>query len=140
MTDDPKTIFPLRLNPNTAWVIRGTVRPGINVDWPADSIPEQADVCARVLRRKTNNAILRMIDEEISDVEIDCTENEAWLLDSVIPFDGPEGPGTDIILQLMRGLWFLDIGQHLSPGHDLVEDPRGAWSNDTFKRLQPPST
>lgn len=138
MTDDsqaPVTAFPLHLNPETAWMIRGAILPGIGVDWPKDSIPAHADGVARTIRRKANNAILRMIDERIKDVEVDCTEDEAWLLDGSIPFDGRGGSGTDLLLQIMRGLWYLDIGQHLTGAAPLVEDPRGEWSNTAFKQL-----
>jgi hypothetical protein len=80
--------------------------------------------CARGLREKVNNSILRFEDEEeIDQVEVDIGRNEAWLLDQNLELDGPKGPSTDLMFQVFRGLWKLDNGGLGITGEDVPEDP-----------------
>ena len=129
----PKT-FPLTINLEAAWYIRNIVRPGIEVEWPLDSPQAKADAVARSLRRKINTIILRMLDEGTSSVEMDCTEDEGWIIDANISYDGG-GAGTALLIQLFRGFWYLDIGQHITNTPDIVDDPRAGWSNTKLKEL-----
>jgi hypothetical protein len=83
-----------------------------------------------------NTTILRMIDEELTTVGIDCTEAEAWLIDASVSFDGPGGVGTDLLIQLFRGFWYLDIGQHIAGTSEIAADPHATWSNETLKGIK----
>lgn len=132
--------FVLTLTPDAAWYIRGVIRPGMEIEWPMDAPQAKMDVTIRDLRRKINTTILRMIDEELKTVGIDCTEAEAWLIDANVSFDGPGGVGTDLLIQLFRGFWYLDIGQHIAGTSEIVDDPHARWSNTTLKDIQKDDT
>ena len=128
--------FILTLTPDTAWLLRGMIRPGMEIDWPMEAPQAKLDAIMRDLRRKINTTILRMIDEELTEVGIDCTEAEAWLIDGSVSFDGPGGLGTDLLIQLFRGFWYLDIGQHIAGTSEIVDDPRAKWSNELLKGIK----
>lgn len=100
--------FVLNLSPDAAWYIRSVVRPGMEIDWPGDSPGKAADVTLRGLRQKVNHAILQFVDHKEKEVNIDCTEAEAWLIDSAVSSDGG-GVATDLLLQLFRGMRYLDM-------------------------------
>ena len=128
--------FVLNLTPDAAWYIRGVIRPGMEIDWPGDMPQAKMDAVMRGLRQKVNTTILRMIDENLETVSIDCTEAEAWLIDASVNFDGPGGLGTNLLIQLFRGFWYLDIGQHIAGTSQIVDDPRAQWSNETLKGIK----
>lgn len=131
-----KTTFPLQLNAEQAWALRGAFRPGIEIDWPPNTPPAKVDAIIRPWRRELNAAILRLIDEELERVEVDCSEEAAWAIDSAINFDGFGGAGADLLIQVLRGLWWLDVGQHLADSPGLTEDPHQEWSADTVKNMK----
>lgn len=128
--------FVLTLTPDAAWYIRGVIRPGVEIEWPTEMPQAKLDVIMRELRQKVNTTILRMIDEDLKTVGIDCTEAEAWLIDASVSFDGPGGVGTDLLIQLFRGFWYLDIGQHIAGTSEIVDDPHARWSNETLKGIK----
>lgn len=96
--------FDIALVPRTAWALRKNLTPG-GFDLPG----RERLVC---LREKINDAILRFVDEgdALESVDISVTEYEAWIIDQVIEFDGIGGPGTDLLIQVFRGLWGLRYG------------------------------
>ncbi len=129
--------FVLTLSPDSAWHIRGVLRPGLELDWGHDTPQAKLDAVMRGLREKVNTIILRMIDEKLPTVGIDCTKDEAWLIDASVSFDGTGGVATELLIQLFRGLWYLDIGQHIAGTSEIVDDPRAGWSNETLKGIPP---
>lgn len=102
--------FPLVLSRESAWLIQQLVRPGVPLGPDMDGAPVYIwQHWARELREKVNNTILRFEDEtETEEVEIDIGREEAWMLDQQLQLDGSVGPGTELIIQIMRGLWVLD--------------------------------
>lgn len=131
--------FTLTLDLSTAWLIREYLRPGVEITWPPESAQAKVDVIVRSFRREVNNAILRLMDEEdLKTVDIDCTEGAAWAIDAQVSHDGSGGNGTALLVQVMRGLWHLDIGHIVSNTVKEAEDPHAGWSNTAFKDLQAP--
>ncbi|KKN72521.1 hypothetical protein LCGC14_0410250 [marine sediment metagenome] len=126
--------FRMMLPMEGAWMIRNIIRPGIDIAY-RDPAVNEIDRITRALRIRVNNLILRMMDEEEDALEIELDSQEAWALDSIIPFDGPGGVGTGMIVSILRGLWYLDIGRHIAGTSDLVADPRADWSNTKLKGL-----
>ena len=80
----------------------------MEIDWPGDSPGKAADVTLRGLRQKVNHAILQFVDHKEKAVNIDCSEAEAWVIDSAVSSDGG-GVATDLLLQLFRGMRYLDM-------------------------------
>jgi hypothetical protein len=110
------TDFPLILDEGMAWLLREHLRPGIWVEGLS------RELYARVLgiREKINNVILRLLDEpDLMSVEISIGEPEAWIIDGAIAYDGTGGSGTEILLQLFRGLWALEYNLPVN----LVSEP-----------------
>jgi hypothetical protein len=128
--------FVLTLTGDAAWYIRGVVRPGMDIDWPTEAPQAKIDAVMRGLRQKINTTILRQIDEDLTTVGIDCTEAEAWLIDASVSFDGLGGVGTDLLIQLFRGFWYLDIGQHIAGTSEIAADPHATWSSEMLKGIK----
>ena len=108
----------ITLTKNLAWFLREQIQPGPNLDMggPAQKLSE----LGQNLRGKINRALLRFTDEEeLEEVELDLEENEAWIIDNVIKYDGEGNPGTELLVQLFRGMWGNEYG--LPP--KIVEDP-----------------
>ena len=124
--------FPISLDREGAWMIRSLVRPGppfsgILLDSPAYKYQQHA----RDLREKVNNTILRFEDEpETATVDINIGRDEAWLLDQGLQIDGERGVGTDLLIQIFRGLWNLDnsylprkiVAEPTIPSRNIVQD------------------
>lgn len=84
------------------------------------------------LRGKINSAILRFEDEEgLESVDLLLTPNEAWIIDQTLSFDRPNGSQTNLLLQIMRGLWSAEYGL----SSIIAEDPWKGWSKDSIKEL-----
>ncbi len=99
--------FVLTLNSDAAWYIRSVARPGLELDFPEGSPGQVGGDALRLLRRKINQVILQLTDQSIETVDIDCTEDEAWLIDSAVSSDG--GQGIELLLQLFHGLHYLEM-------------------------------
>lgn len=117
--------FTISLSRESAWTIQKAIQPGV----PLPDSMKEAPVytwqqCARGLREKVNNTILRFEDEEeIDEVEVDIGREEAWLLDQNLELDGPKGPSTDLMFQVFRGLWKLDNGGIGIVTENIPEEP-----------------
>ena len=123
--------FPLKLSHDAAWFLRNRITPGPHLN--ITGFPTSAQEMLQDFRKKINSAILRFKDEEgLEEVEIDVGEDEAWLLDQALPFDGLDGICTQLLTQVFRGLWGLEHG---IPGQ-LADDPRAGWNNQTFRSLR----
>lgn len=126
--------FTINLNRESAWTIQKAVQPGV----PLSDVLKDAPVytwqsCARGLREKVNNTILRFEDEgDIDTVEIDIDRGEAWLLDQNLELDGPKGSSTDLMFQIFRGLWKLDNGGMDIVTGNIPEDPPKEWVADVL--------
>ena len=122
--DAESPTFPVKLTYEAAWVLRSQVRPGI---CPPNILPDAAllmDKEVRNFRHKVDDVILRFNDEEDvfekGEIEVDLTENEGWIIDASIKYDGPTGWGTDLLTQVFRGFWSLRTGLPAT----LVEEPQ----------------
>lgn len=74
------------------------------------------------LRRKVNDVILRFEDEpETQTVEIDIDEDEAWIIDQAVAYDGNGGSITELLICIFRGLWGLEYNLPSV----LVQEPHG---------------
>ena len=117
--------FTINLTRESAWTIQQAIQPGV----PLPDSMKEAPVytwqqCARGLREKVNNTILRFEDEEgIDEVEVDIGREEAWLLDQNLELDGPKGTSTNLMFQVFRGLWKLDNGGLGITEEVVPEDP-----------------
>ena len=113
--------FDVVLSRDTAWMLQIAVRPGPKL--PGGTISDAALEYQKIgftLRSKVNHAILRFEDEpETKTVDMTITEDEGWLIDQTVPFDGKGGAGTDLLLQTFRGFWKVE---YQLPS-DLVSEP-----------------
>ena len=102
--------FPIQVDDGMAWLLREQLRPGMAVS----NAPDNAQEWQRwvfELRQKVNDTILRFLDEpDLNVLPIHIGEQEAWIIDAVVPYDGTGGSGTEILIQLFRGLWGLEFG------------------------------
>lgn len=125
--------FTISLSHDMAWVLRNKILPGPRIEGAPAFAFSQADDLIRDLRVKVNSAILRFRDEpDLGEVKLPLTEDEGWLIDQAIYFDGLTGPGTQLLLQVFRGLWGIEYNLP----ENLVEDPRGGWDNKVFRSLR----
>lgn len=122
--------IPIEMTKNLAWFLREQLRPGpaIGDEHPMSEGREKL----RDLRMKIDALILRFQDEEdLETAEMRITQDEAWMIDHTVNYDGPDGTGTKILIQIFRGLWAEEMGLPV----DVVEDPRQDWSNEMFKNM-----
>ena len=100
--------FPLHIDEEMAWLLREQLRPGILTE---ETISKELHHWVSAIRQKVNAILLRFLDEsDLNSAPIYIGEKEAWIIDSVISYDGTGGSGTEILIQLFRGLWGLEFG------------------------------
>ena len=129
---DTDRSFTVTLTPATAWLLRNKITPGPRIAIMPSLQMEKIGEVVYGLRQKVNYSILRFLDEDTNKVEIEVTEDEGWLIDDIIPFDGEGGIGTNILTQVLRGFWAVD---HNLP-QNLVSDPKGGWDNRILRALR----
>ena len=101
-------IFPLNLDEEMAWILRENLRPGILTE---ETLSKELHYWVSAIRQKVNAILLRFLDEsDLNAAPIYIGEKEAWIIDSVISYNGTGGSGTEILIQLFRGLWGLEFG------------------------------
>lgn len=100
--------FTIGLVPNTAWLLRSKITPGPRIQ----VAPENAALAETVydLRNKVNDALVSFTsDPERKSFPITITEEQAWIIDQVVPYDG-DGIGAKLLMQIIRGLWGIKHG------------------------------
>lgn len=106
--------FPIVLTNESAWLLATLITPGPLMEGVADKVTRALLTLGKELRQKINRAVLAFYDEkERETYEIRFNEIEAWLLDQAVRFDGPDGVGTSILIQLYRGLVGMEMGTPL---------------------------
>ena len=129
---DTDRSFTVTLTPATAWLLRNKITPGPPSAMISTPLSEVVGNIVYGLRQKVNYSILRFLDEGVNKVEVDVTEDEGWLIDDIIPWDGDGGIGTSLLTQVLRGFWSVD--HHLP--QNLVSDPKGGWDNRILRALR----
>ena len=117
--------FPITLTHVLAWYLRERMRPGAIVgDFPQND----ARKLVRGLRMKINAVLLRFQDEDgLEEVDLQVTVDEGWMIDHTLDYDGMDGHGTRILVQVFRGMWKEEMGLD----YDVVVDPREDWARIT---------
>ena len=124
--EEANPTFPIVLTRDSAWMLATLITPGPIMDGLGDGMTRSLLTLGRELRHKINRALLNLYDEEDTEtVEVRFDENEAWLLDQAVRFDGPEGAGTSILIQLYRGLVGLELGPSLGFEKGMDDFPKG---------------
>lgn len=128
MGEPTSRAFVVTLGYDMAWVLSRRLQPGPSTFGP----PWRETVVA--LRHKVDDVLLRFYDEgrplgegqDPEPIEISITEDEAWMIDQVINFDGIGGSGTQLLLQVFRGFWSVrfDLPQKLAPASSDRAFPR----------------
>jgi hypothetical protein len=85
-----------------AWTIQGCIKHDMTC-----RLPQRDEAAAGyTLREKVNDALLRFADEDLTELELDVTEEELWLIDQKLPlsYDGARA----FLLRVFKALWELD--------------------------------
>lgn len=110
--DEPASrVLTIALDRDMAWVLSRRLQPG-----PGAFGPPWREILVP-FRHKIDDALLRFHDgahylnegQDPEPIEIGVTEDEAWMIDQVIAYDGIEGAGTQLLLQVFRGFWAADL-------------------------------
>ena len=126
--------FNISIAPGQAWILRDRILPGPVV--ARTQVPPELRGILHELRGKINSAILRFVDEEnLERVDIPITPNEGWIIDQTLAYDTTKdqtkGGQTDLLIQVIRGLW----GAEYDLPSTVSEDPWQEWDKDSFSRL-----
>lgn len=125
-SDEELATFPVVLTNESAWMLATLITPGPLMEGVVDKVTRSLLTLGRELRQKINRAVLAFYDEKDRDTyEIRFTEVEAWLLDQAVRFDGPDGAGTSILIQLYRGLVGMEMGFSLGSEKGMDDFPKG---------------
>ena len=127
---DEGALVPIKLTHEMAWFLKCKILPGHFLHPAMDDV---FDLLVG-LRKKIDYVLLAYADlgeDYPEDIEVQLTPEEAWAVDSFIPFDGPGQPGTTIFYQLFRGL----SNESWAPAKRLVEDPNDSLSKEDVMRM-----
>jgi len=129
-----ETRFTITLKRDIAWMLRAklTLGPRFNNN------PEYEENMDTVyeLRGLVNDALVSLYSNyERKDYPIRINENQAWIIDQCIDFDGG-GDRTKLLMQVIRGLWGLQHGIPELPVRT-NRDPWGWVNNENSSYLLP---
>jgi len=131
MAEDRITVT---LKRDTAWILRNklTLGPRFN---EGGEFRDNGDAVYE-LRGMVNDALVALhSNPDEKDFPINITENQAWIIDQCIEFDGG-GNRVKLLLQIVRGLWNFQHGVPELPVRT-NKDPRAWWKKSVHQEYLP---